>query len=77
MSDQADSLRQLVRAQRQWRELTLQKQPVVVSRPRFPDASMLERGNDDDRPRIRGNGIGVFMARAARWACARAGVRAQ
>jgi len=49
----------------------------VVSRPRFPDASMLERGNDDDRPRIRGNGIGVFMARAARWAFARAGVRAE
>jgi len=76
MSDQADSLRQLVRAQRQWREFTLREQPVVVSRPRFPDASTLERGNDD-WPRIRGIGIGVFMARAARWAFARAGVRAE
>ena len=76
MSDQADSLRQLVRAQRQWREFTLQEQPVVVSRPRFPDASMLECGNDnDDRPPIRGNGIGVVMARVARWAFGRAGVR--
>jgi len=77
MSDQADSLRQLVRAQRQWREFTLQEQPAVVSRPRFPDASMLECGNDnDDRPQIRGNGIGVVMARVARWALGRAGVRA-
>lgn len=77
MSDQADSLRQLVRAQRQWREFTLQEQPAVVSRPRFPDASMLECGNDnDDRPQIRGNGIGVVMARVARWAFGRAGVRA-
>ena len=78
MSDQADSLRQLVRAQRQWREFTLREQPVVVSRPRFPDASMLECGhdNDDDRPQIRGNGIGVVMARVARWAFGRAGVRA-
>jgi len=77
MSDQADSLRQLVRAQRQWREYTLREQPVVVSRPRFPDVSMLERGNDADRPRLRGNGIAVFMARAARWAFALAGVRAE
>jgi len=74
MPDQADSLRQLVRAQRQWREFTPQQQPVVVSRPRFPDASVLERGNDNTRRRVRG--IGVFMARAARWAFARAGVRA-
>ena len=36
MSDQADSLRQLVRAQRQWRELTLQKQPAVVSSAEKP-----------------------------------------
>jgi hypothetical protein len=77
MSDQADSLRQLVRAQRQWREFTLREQPVVDSRPRFPDASMPERGNDDDRPRIHGKGISVFMARAARWAFARAGVRGE
>jgi hypothetical protein len=83
MSDQADSLRQLVRAQRQWREFTLQEQPVVVSRPRFPDASMLECGNDndndndnDDRPQVRGTGISVVMARVARWAFGRAGVRA-
>lgn len=78
MSDQADSLRQLVRAQRQWREFTLQEQPVVVSRPRFPDASGLEYGNDndDDRPQIRSNGIGVVMARVARWAFGRAGLRA-
>ncbi|MGA7498980.1 MAG: hypothetical protein WBX00_19805 [Isosphaeraceae bacterium] len=81
MSDQADSLRQLVRAQRQWREFTLREQPVVVSRPRFPEASLLECGNDndndnDDRPQTRGNGIGVVMARVARWAFGRAGVRA-
>ena len=77
MSDQADSLRQLVRAQHQWREFTPQKQPVVVSRPRFPDAFLAERGTDTDRPRLRGIGIGigVFMARAARWAFARTGVR--
>jgi len=33
MSDQADSLRQLVRAQRQWREYILREQPVVVTSP--------------------------------------------
>jgi hypothetical protein len=77
MSDQADSLRQLVRAQRQWREFTPQKHPVVDSRPPFPDDSTRERGSDDDRPRIRGIGLGVFMARAARWAFARAGVRGE
>ena len=74
MCDQADSLRQLVRAQRQWREITRQEQRVVVSRPDFPDASLPPRGTDR---RIRGHGIGVFMTRAARWAFARAGVRAQ
>jgi hypothetical protein len=75
MSDQADSLRQLVRAQRLWREHTPREPPVVVSRPRFPDAFLVERGTDTDRPRLRGIGIGigVFMARAARWAFARAG----
>ncbi len=77
MSDQADSLRQLVRAQRQWREHTPREPPVVVSRPRFPDASLVELGTDTDRPRPRGIGIGVFMARAARWAFARTGVRAE
>ncbi len=79
MSDQADSLRQLVRAQRQWREHTPPEPPVVVSRPRFPDASLVELGTDTDQPRLRGIGIGVgvFMARAARWAFARTGVRAQ
>ena len=73
MSDQADSLRQLVRAQRQWREHTPREPPLVVSKPRFPYAFLRERGTDTDRPRLRG--IGVFMARAARWAFARTGVR--
>ncbi len=67
MSDQADSLRQLVRAQRQWREYALREQPVAVSRPRFPEPSRRDRGN----------GIGVLMARAARWAFARGGGRAE
>jgi hypothetical protein len=77
MSDQADSLRQLVSAQCQWREHALRDQRADVSSPRLPDASMPTRGNQDDRPRIRGNGIGVFMARAARWAFARSGVHAE
>ncbi len=77
MSDQADSLRQLVRAQRQWREYTLQEQPVVVSKPRFPDASKRERGHDEYRSRLPGCGIALFMARAARWAFARGGAPAE
>jgi len=77
MSDQADSLRQLVRAQRQWREYALREQPVAVSRPRFPEPSRRDRGSGADRPRRRGNGIGVLMARAARWAFARSGGRAE
>ncbi len=75
VSDQADSLRQLVRAQRQWRELTLRDQRPVDSNPRSLDASQPARCNADDRLRIRGNGIGVFMARAAHWALARAWAR--
>lgn len=77
MSDQADSLRQLVRAQCQWRELALRDRRAVVSSPRLPDASKPTPGDHDDRPRIRPNGIGVFMVRAARWAFARSGVRAE
>lgn len=77
MSDQADNLRQLVRAQRQWRELALQEQSATVSRPRFPDAFPLEQDKvTEGRPRTRGKGIGVFVARAARWAFGRATARA-
>jgi hypothetical protein len=76
MFDQADSLRRLVMAHRQWRELTLRDQPAAVSRPRLPEASQPARGRDEDRSLDRGAGIGVFMARAARWAFTRAGVRA-
>jgi hypothetical protein len=76
MFDQADSLRRLVMAQRQWRELTLRNQPAAVSRPRLSEASLSARGDDEDRSLVRSTGIGVFMARAARWAFTRAGVRA-
>ena len=36
MSDQADNLRQLVRAQREWRELTLEDPPAPVARQSRP-----------------------------------------
>ena len=75
MSDQADSLRQLVRAQRQWRELALRDQHAMASPQRLPDAFMQACGNNNDQPRICGHGLGLFVARAARWAFARAGVR--
>ncbi len=75
MSDQADSLRQLVRAQRQWRELALRDEPAMASPQRLRGTFMQACGNNNDRPRIRGRGVGLFLARAARWAFPRAGVR--
>jgi hypothetical protein len=72
MSDQADSLRQLVRARREWRELTLEELTTPVSRPRPARASFLDGGEDDEgRPPIGGNRVGVLMVRAARWAFGR------
>jgi hypothetical protein len=75
MPDQADGLRRLVRAQRQWVELTPRNRRAAVSRPLLQDPSTPAR-DDNVQLRTRGAGIGVFMARAARWAFARAGVSA-
>ena len=74
MSDQADSLRQLVRAQRQWREIDLQKQAVTVSRSSLRDGASFDCGNQDRQSRNRRAGIGGFVARAAWWALTRAGM---
>ncbi len=73
MSDQADSLRQLVRAQRLWREIAPREQPTRLSRTGFPVASMLKRGVENGRrlPKC-GTGVGCLVVRAARWALGRA-----
>ncbi len=73
MSDQADSLRQLVRAQRQWREIALQEQTLAVSRSSLRDAPAFDSDNQDRWSR-NPRGIGSFLARAAWWALTRAGV---
>ena len=73
MSDQADSLRQLVRAQRQWREIASQEQTVAASRSSLRDPPTFDGGNQDCRSRTR-RGIGRFVARAAWWALTRAGM---
>ncbi len=76
MSDQADSLRQLVRAQRQWRELALQEQSAALASGPFAKSAMPQlRTAGHDRPSGPGHAVGQFVGRAVRWAVGRRGVR--
>ncbi len=72
MSDQADNLRQLVRAQRLWREIALAEQPVDASRTSFPNRPRHDCGIGVNRRfEQRGWGIGLLLVRAARRAFGR------
>ena len=68
MSDQADNLRQLVRAKRVWRELTLEDPPAPVERHSATWDNLLSGGmRERARPGTRAGGAVVFAVRAARW----------
>ena len=72
MSDQADNLRQLVRAQRVWRELTLEDPPAPVPRHSARWDALLSGGKSErDRPGERFGGVVIFAVRAARWVLGR------
>ncbi len=65
MSDQANNLRQLVRAHRQWRELLGQPvlEPMAQEGPATDD-----EGRGEDRTETSGAGFAVFVARTRDWA---------
>jgi hypothetical protein len=70
MSDQADNLRQLVRARREWREAA---DPLDTPRS-VPGPSLAAEGQvrREIRPKPPRKGGGLLLALAARWALARA-----
>jgi hypothetical protein len=69
MSDQADNLRQLVRAQRVWRELTLQDSPTPVVRPSAPWDTLhsAEKDRREDQTGERFRGVLKFVGRVIAW----------
>lgn len=73
MSDQADNLRRLVRARREWREAAVApaSQRVDTSRAvRETSVAPVEQGEVRARPAPRSGGLLTVLA--ARWALARA-----
>jgi hypothetical protein len=72
MSDQADNLRQLVRARREWRETA--EEPPVVSPGTHCSARMsflAAEAREETRSSLARKGGGLLVALAARWAFAR------
>jgi hypothetical protein len=74
MSDQADNLRQLVRARRQWREIGLEVLSSPARQPR-PRRALLIAGDKSSKSDGRADGklTGQFLTLAARWAWGRIG----
>ena len=71
MSDQADNLRQLVRARREWREAAAEPLSTPRSTPGpFPSEEGRARREILLKPARKGGGL--LLALAARWALARA-----
>jgi hypothetical protein len=72
MSDQADNLRQLVRARREWRESALEELPPPVNEPRSARSLFLIRREcEDPRRRAGAKRDGLLVTLVARWALGR------
>ena len=74
MSDQADNLRQLVRARRAWGELALEELPPPVTVPRSGGSPLLADGaSAAAHPRAGTKRACLLVSLAARWALDRIG----
>jgi hypothetical protein len=71
MSDQADNLRQLVRARREWREAAAEP-PVTPRSTPGPLLSAVGQARREVLPKPARRGGGLLVTLAARWALARA-----
>ena len=71
MSDQADNLRQLVRARREWREAAAEPPGTPRSSP-GPFLPAEGQAHREVVPKATRKGGGLLTALAARWAIARA-----
>jgi hypothetical protein len=73
MADQADNLRQLVRARREWRQLVVEGQSASAAGPRSTWTRPLGAGVGEkaSRPPAGARKVGVWVVQAARWALGR------
>jgi hypothetical protein len=73
MADQADNLRQLVRARREWRQLVVEERSAPVSSQRFMWARLLASAKKEKagRPSFGAQNVSFWVAQAARWALGR------
>jgi hypothetical protein len=72
MSDQADNLRQLVRARREWRETEAGRAAGAAATLRSArESSLAAEGRGETRFGLARKGGGLLMTLAARWALAR------